>query len=84
MVNIKLTELEPILKHMNLSIWQEIVYSKAASIALYGQELFTGQSQLVQIRFTFIIMHCYRAIFCYHYFMVSNGWICEEIVDDPP
>ena len=57
-----LTELSPLMKFMSLKTRQEIVYSKAASILLYGSQLFTGLNQWAQRRFTAIIMRCNRSI----------------------
>ena len=39
-VNTKLDELKPLLKHMNLKNRREVVYSKVASNVTYGLELY--------------------------------------------
>ena len=40
-----LSEIRPYLKHMNLKTRRETIYAKAASLLLYGSELFTGQTE---------------------------------------
>ena len=79
-----LTENSPLLRYMSLKTRHEIIYSKAASILLYGSQLFTGMTQWTQRRFTAILMRCNRSIFRKDWFKVSNRWICKEIKVDLP
>ena len=79
-----LAELKPYTKHMDQNTRKEIIYSKVASIALYGCELFTGQTEWTTSKFTSILMKCNREIFQRDWFKVSNSRICKEIKVDHP
>ena len=79
-----LAELKPLLKYMNLKTRKEIIYSKAASILLYGSELYSGMSEWSKNRFSVILMKCNKAIFRKDYFKVSNKKICKEIGVEMP
>ena len=79
-----LAELKPLLRYMNLETRKEVIYSKAASILLYGSELFTGLSEWSRNRFYVILMRCNKAIFRKDYFKISNRRICREIGVDLP
>ena len=47
-----LAELKPYTKHMDQNTRKEIIYLKVTSIALYGYELFTGQTERTTSKFT--------------------------------
>ena len=79
-----LEELSPLLKHMSLKICKEVIYAKAASVLLYGAELYTGLTQWTTNKLTAILMRCNRAIFRKEWFKVSNRRICREINVDLP
>ena len=83
-VNAIINDLSPLLGHMNLKTRKEVIYSKAASIALYGAELYTGQTLWTENKASSIIMRCNRAIYRQDWFKVSNLRICKAISVDPP
>ena len=67
-----LSEIRPYLKHMNLKTRRETIYAKAASLLLYGSELFTGQTEWTQRKITSILIKCNREIYRKNWFKVSN------------
>ena len=79
-----LQEIKPFMKLMDLKSRKEIVYSKVASIALYGVELYTGQTEWTLNKFTSILMKCNKTIYNRDWFKVSNRKICRDILVDHP
>ena len=79
-----LAEISPLMKHMGQKTRNEIEYAKAASLVLYGSELFTGQSEWTRSRYTAIMMRCNRCIYHKDWFKVSNRRICDDIGIDQP
>merc|ERR1711954_85288 len=75
---------KPYTRHMDLKTRKEVIYSKVSSIALYGCELFTGQTEWTTNKFTTILMKCNREIFQKDWFKLSNRRICREINVDHP
>ena len=71
-------------KYSGLEARKQVIYSKAASLLLYGSELFTGLSNWTKNQFTAILMRCNRMIYQKDWFMVSNRWICKDIKVDQP
>ena len=79
-----LAEIKPYVRYMDPKSRKEVIYSKIASIALYGAELLTGQTEWTKAKFTSILMKCNRMIFYKDWFKVSNRRICREIQVDHP
>lgn len=79
-----LAEISPLLRFMGQKTRKEIVYSKAASLLIYGSELFTGLSEWIKNRYTAIMMRCNRCIYRKYWFKVSDRRICEDIAVDQP
>ena len=79
-----LMDLSPFLEYMDLKTRREVVYAKAGSIALYGAELYVGQTEWTLNRLTAILMRCDRSIFQKDWYRVSNRRICSEILVDLP
>ena len=69
---------------MNLKTQRETIYAKAASLLLYGSELFTGQTEWTQRKITSILIKCNREIYRKNWFKVSNRKICRDILVDLP
>ena len=72
------------LKNMNLKTRKEVIDTKITSLALYGAELYTDQTEWTKNRFTAIMMRCNRDIYRKDWYMVSNRRICDEILVDHP
>ena len=79
-----LIKLAPYLGHMSMKVRKDVVYAKAASILLYGAELYYGQTEATTTKVTGILMRCNRAIFRRDWYKVSNRRICNEIQVDQP
>ena len=80
----RLSEIRPYLRCMNIKTRRKMIYSKVASIILYGIELYLGQTDEILHKITVLLMKCNKAIFCQDYMRVSNHKICKEISVDPP
>ena len=83
-VSKRLCEIKPYLSCMNLKTRRKIVYSKIASIILYGIELYLGQTDETLRKVTVLLMKCNKTIYSKDYMRVSNNKICREILVDPP
>merc|ERR1711954_627538 len=79
-----LTDIRPLIKNLDLKSRREIVYSKAASLATYGIELYAGQTNWACAKLTSILMKCNQEIYNRDYFKVSNKRICKDISVDVP
>ena len=79
-----LSDLKPYTKHMDMKTQKELIYSKKASIALYGSILYTGQTEWTLSKFTSIMMKCNHQICMKDWFKVSNRRICRDIQVDHP
>ena len=69
---------------MNLKTRRNLIYSKAASIAMHGIKLYIGQNERTIDKISSILMKCNRAIFLGDFFLVSNSRICRQISVDLP
>ena len=69
---------------MNLKTQRELIYSKAASIAMYGIKLYIWQYERTLTKISPILMKCNQAIFLSDFFLVSNSRICCQISVDLP
>ena len=75
-----LAEIKPLLKFMSLKNRRQVVYSKVLGAAMYGLEIYAGQTELIKDKFTAIIMHGNRAIYGKHIpVKTKNEFICRKI-----
>ena len=69
---------------MNIKMQINLIYSKAASIAMHGIKLYIGQNERTLDKITSILMKCNQALFLGDFFLVSNSRICHQISVDLP
>ena len=75
-----LAEIRPHLRFMSLENRRQVVYAKVLGAAMYGLEIYAGQTELIKDKLTAIIMHANRAIYGQHIpVKTKNEYICRKI-----